>query len=247
MTKLLAFLLAPSLLLFGCSSGQTQDVGHGKASGGSLVISKQLNAQEFQQKIKELPKATLLDVRTPQEFANGHLAHALNWDWNNREFKKQVAQLDKTEPLLVYCLSGGRSGAAMKALERNGFQEVYELKGGIMKWRSAGLPETTGTATATSGMTKAEFDALTANDKVVLVDFYADWCAPCKRMKPYLDEISKDMADRVVVVRIDADANSELCKAMGVDALPVLHVYKNKQLTWQNTGYIGKERVVAQL
>lgn len=81
----------------------------------------------------------------------------------------------------------------------------------------------------------------------MLVDFYADWCAPCNKMKPYLDEISNDMAEKVVVVRIYADDNKQLCKELKVDALPVLQLYKNKALTWTNTGYITKEEVLKQI
>ncbi len=229
-------LLAPLLFLFSCTSGQTPGTG------------TTLPAKEFQQKITELPSAPLLDVRTPEEFSKGHLAHAKNWNWTDGQFKKMVGELDPTQPVFVYCLSGGRSGAAVSSLRSKGFQQVYEMQGGIMKWNAAGLPlETTEGVDAPAGMSKADFEALYDTDKVVLVDFYADWCAPCKRMKPYLDEISKDMADKVTVVRVDADANPALCHALGVEALPVLHVYKNKQLTWQNTGYIGKEQVVQQL
>jgi len=116
-----------------------------------------------------------------------------------------------------------------------------------MKWRAANLPEITANATASNGMTKQQFDALTNSDKLVLLDFYADWCAPCKKMKPYLDEISKDMADKVVVIRINADDNQQLCKELKIDALPVLQLYKNKTITWTNTGFIDKAEVVKQL
>ena len=231
-----ALLLAPLLFLFSCTSGQTP------GSGATLP------AKEFQQKMAELPSAPLLDVRTPEEFSKGHLAHAKNWNWTDGQFKGKVGELDPAQPVFVYCLSGGRSGAAVSLLRSKGFQQVYEMQGGIMKWNAANLPlETEEGGDAPAGMSKTDFEALFNTDKVVLVDFYADWCAPCKRMKPYLDEISKDMADKVTVVRIDADANPALCNALGVEALPVLHVYKNKQLTWQNTGYIGKEQVVQQL
>ena len=66
-------------------------------------------------------------------------------------------------------------------------------------------------------------------------------------MKPYLDEISKDMADKVIVVRINADDNRALCKELSVDALPVLQLYKNKSMIWANTGFIEKAEVVKQL
>jgi thioredoxin len=124
---------------------------------------------------------------------------------------------------------------------------VYELSGGIMKWRGVNLPETTENTVVSNGMSKQQFDALLLSDKLVLIDFYADWCAPCKKMKPYLDEISNDMADKVVVIRINADDNQSLCKDLKIDALPVLHLYKNKTPIWTNTGFIEKAEVVKQL
>jgi thioredoxin len=81
----------------------------------------------------------------------------------------------------------------------------------------------------------------------VVISFWATWCAPCKKMKPYLDEISRDMAGKVEVVRINADENPQLCKELGVDGLPVLKVYKKKTETWSNIGYIEKDKVVEQL
>ena len=132
-------------------------------------------------------------------------------------------------------------------MRSDGFTQVYEMDGGIMKWRGANLPETTVNTTTSTGMTKQQFDALLNSDKLVLIDFYADWCAPCKKMKPYLDEISKDMADKVVVIRINADDNQTLCKELKIDALPVLQLYKNNSLIWTNTGFIEKAEVVKQL
>jgi thioredoxin len=132
-------------------------------------------------------------------------------------------------------------------MRADGFTLVYELDGGIMKWRGANLPETTETATQSTGMTKAQFDAMLVTDKVVLVDFYADWCGPCKKMKPYLEEIKSEMADQVLLIRINADDNQALCKEMKIDALPVLLVYKKQVLTWKNLGFIEKEEVVKEL
>lgn len=206
-----------------------------------------LSAVEFAQKIKELPNAAILDVRTPEEFLKGHLSNALNFDWNGSEFEKQIATLDKAKPVFVYCLSGGRSSDAASKMRSDGFQLVYELNGGMMKWRSANLPETTESTAAPKGMSMQEFDEALQSDKLVLIDFYAEWCAPCKKMKPYLEEISRDMADKVVVIRINVDENPSLCKALKVDALPVLQIYQNKTLTWTHTGYIEKAAVMEQL
>jgi len=224
-----------TLLLVSCTNGQTQ-------SNQSM-----LSAIEFSTKIKELKTATIVDVRTPDEFSKGHLANANNFDWNGTEFDNQIAPLDKSEPVFVYCLSGGRSSSAANKMRSDGFTQVYEMDGGIMKWRGANLPETTDNAVVSNGMSKQQFDALLISDKLVLIDFYADWCAPCNKMKPYLEEISNDMADKVVVIRINADDNKALCKELKIDALPVLQLYKNKTLSWTNTGFIEKAEVVKQL
>lgn len=206
-----------------------------------------LSATEFAQKIKETPSAPIVDVRTPEEFSKGHIPNAKNIDWNGNDFETQISALDKTKPVFVYCLSGGRSSSAASQMRSDGFKEVYELEGGIMKWRGANLPETTDSSTLSSGMTKQQFDDLLKTDRSVLIDFYADWCAPCRKMKPYLEEISKDMADRVVVIRINADDNQALCKELKIDALPILQLYKKQTLAWSHSGYIGKDDVVKQL
>jgi len=57
-----------------------------------------------------------------------------------------------------------------------------------------------------------DFEKIISSPTPVLIDFYADWCAPCKKMKPYLDEISKDMADKVVVFRINVDETNNFAK-----------------------------------
>ncbi|AFK01737.1 Thioredoxin domain-containing protein [Emticicia oligotrophica DSM 17448] len=204
---------------------------------------------EFAEKVKVLPNASLIDVRTPEEFSKGHLDKAVNIDWRGDSFVQQIANLDKSKPVLVYCLSGGRSAAAALAMRESGFKEVYELEGGIMKWRGENLPETTSSSTTnkSEGLNKSQFEALLNADKLVLVDFYADWCAPCQKMKPYLDEITKEMSSKVKVVRIKADDNLELCKALKIEALPVLQLYKGQKLTWSHEGYIEKAEVVAQI
>lgn len=225
-----------SIILNGCSTGQSQN------------SKTNLTAVEFAEKIKELSNAPIIDVRTPDEFAGGHLQNAQNIDISGNGFEQQIETLDKSKPVFVYCLSGGRSASAAGAMRGAGFKEVYELDGGIMKWRGANLPETTSLATTKiTGMSKTDYEKLFDTNKVVLVDFYADWCGPCKQMKPDIDAITNEMVDKVIVVRINADDNAELCKELQIDALPTIKVYKNKALTWSNVGYIDKAGMLAQI
>ena len=229
---ILLFLSLPVFVISSCSNGQVKST--------NMV----LEASDFADKINATAAAVVVDVRTPEEFSKGHLKKAKNINWNGDDFQNQISQVDKSKPVFVYCLSGGRSGSAAKQMRSDGFKEVYELSGGMMKWRAAKLPEED---QKTTGMTKAQFEALIVADKTVLIDFYADWCMPCKKMKPYLEEISKEMAITVTVIRINADDNQQLCRDLKIDALPVLQIYKNKSLSWSTIGFIEKAAVVKEL
>lgn len=205
-----------------------------------------LTAQEFANQIEKLQDIQLLDIRTPQEFDKGHIEGAINVDWNGSGFEEQIALLEKDSPVFVYCLSGGRSKHAVEKLVESGFTQIYELPGGIMEWRANKLPERVNKVEL-EGMTKQQYQNLIRSDKLVLVDFYADWCGPCKKMEPFLNRIAKDMAEDLLLVRIDADANPELCRELEVDALPYLKLYQAGNLKWEHLGFIGEQELRAKL
>ncbi len=86
------------------------------------------------------PGAILLDIRTPQEVAEGQIAGAVNIDFYERDFRDRLAALDRDASYVVYCRSGNRSGQAMGLFEELGFTDVTEVDGGIVAWLQAGLP-----------------------------------------------------------------------------------------------------------
>jgi len=86
----------------------------------------------------------VLDVRTPEEFAEGHLEGAVLVDFYDADFADQLAALDPDVPYLVYCRSGNRSGQTLSVMEQLGFSSVVDVDGGIVAWTSAGLPVTGG-------------------------------------------------------------------------------------------------------
>jgi rhodanese-related sulfurtransferase len=92
--------------------------------------------------IADAPPADLvvLDVRTPEEFAEGHLEGAVLVDFYDADFADQLAALDPDVPYLLYCRSGNRSGQALGVMEQLGFTSVANLDGGIVAWSGAGLP-----------------------------------------------------------------------------------------------------------
>ena len=101
--------------------------------------AKDLNADEFERAING-GTVQLVDVRTPDEYASGHLEGARLMDWSNGQFQKEMASLDKNTPVLLYCASGRRSDAALSALQEAGFKDVKHLQGGIQTWGRAGKP-----------------------------------------------------------------------------------------------------------
>ncbi len=99
-----------------------------------------LNVSEFVEQYKNSTNAQLLDVRTPNEWAQGNISNATKCDFSNPNFKQNVAQLDKSKPVFVYCAAGGRSGKAAKILEELGFKKIFNLKGaGNADLQKAGL------------------------------------------------------------------------------------------------------------
>lgn len=98
-----------------------------------------LEPRSFQAEVGK-HQAQLIDVRTPEEYAQGHLDGARNIDWINDDLLAATATLDKNAPVLLYCAAGGRSEEARNALVKAGFKNVHDLRGGIQAWRAQGLP-----------------------------------------------------------------------------------------------------------
>lgn len=82
----------------------------------------------------------VIDVRTPKEYKEGHIAGAANLHIYDQDFLTRLDSLDKNETLYVYCKAGGRSAEAVETLESKGFKHIVELEGGLDAWNEAGKP-----------------------------------------------------------------------------------------------------------
>jgi phage shock protein E len=98
-------------------------------SYGQTTAVTNVNVAEFVEKYKSMPQAQLLDVRTPNEWAQSNIAKATKCDFNDANFKQNAAKLDKDKPVFIYCAAGGRSARASKILEELGFSKIFNLKG----------------------------------------------------------------------------------------------------------------------
>lgn len=97
-----------------------------------------LTPQEYVAKQKK-EKGVVLDVRTPEEFAQGHLKQAKNSDYKNGQFEQELSKLDKNKTYYLYCATGNRSGKALKLMQEAGFKNVYNV-GGYKDLEAAGVP-----------------------------------------------------------------------------------------------------------
>lgn len=103
-------------------------------------------------------------------------------------------------------------------------------------------------ATALVKLTAASFDQqVLQSDKPVLVDFYATWCGPCKRMEPIVHDLAGNYAGRAVVAQIDVDQAQEIAARYGIQYLPTFAVFKNGQVVEQLVGAQSKEDLAAKL
>ncbi|MDJ0835486.1 MAG: rhodanese-like domain-containing protein [Acidobacteriota bacterium] len=106
-------------------------------AGGMVHVS--IPAVKFDKKM-DVEKGTLLDVRTPKEYAAGHVKGSKLVNYFDEDFKKKLAEMPKDTTYYVYCRSGGRSGKTLKMMKDMGFQRVYDMSDGMLGWERAGLP-----------------------------------------------------------------------------------------------------------
>jgi len=98
---------------------------------------KIMSAEEMQI-LLELEDVQLVDVRTVEEYEEGFIKNAQNIDFNSPTFEEEIKDLDKTKPVILYCKSGNRSAKCGKKLIEAGFVKIYDLEGGISKWKHKG-------------------------------------------------------------------------------------------------------------
>ena len=132
---LILTLLTLSLPLSGCLAGR-------EAKPAERII-RDLTVEEAAELLRnntDNPDFVLLDVRTPEEFADERLDKAVNLDYYARNFREELSRLDRDKLYLVYCRTGRRSGFALRMMDELGFKEAYNMIGGIVQWKAEGLP-----------------------------------------------------------------------------------------------------------
>lgn len=92
-----------------------------------------------------------------------------------------------------------------------------------------------------------KFGDLINSDMPVLVDFYADWCGPCKAMEPVIRDVAKSITGKVRVIKIDIDKNEEAARSFNVSAVPTFILFKKGNIVWRHPGMIDKNKLLSVL
>ena len=129
--RLLALLLAASPLAIADDK---------PAPGARPLASHDISVANAEKLLKENPKVVVLDIRTPAEFAAGHIPGAKSIDFSAPDFAKQISALDRKTSYLIHCASGGRSGRAMAMPEVQALGNVLHMNEGFKAWEKAGKP-----------------------------------------------------------------------------------------------------------
>lgn len=80
------------------------------------------------------------------------------------------------------------------------------------------------------------FNEIINSSQLTLVDFYATWCGPCKRMHPILDQLKENLQDEVRIIKLDVDKNQALAATYGIQSVPTLMIFRNGEMLWRQSG-----------
>ena len=139
MRLLSIILITPALLICSCSEPKPAESNTPTENQHSWKV-QDVDPAAAQKLLAENKGVRVLDVRTPAEFSQGHIAGAVNVDFKASDFAHKVAQLDKDQAYIVHCRSGNRSTKSLPILKKNNFGTIYHLNKGFNAWSAAGMP-----------------------------------------------------------------------------------------------------------
>jgi len=214
---------------------------------GQKSAINQLSSKEFNKSINN-SNVILLDVRTNHEFKNEHIKNAGQLNYYALDFRQKLLLLPKDQPVYLYCNTGYRSEKAAGILAANGYTKVYNLQHGIMEWNLKNFPvviEPDARPDQDNKFDSDQYQTLINSDSLVFVDFYAPWCAPCRKMMPMIDSLKVEYHNRINIVKINTDASKKLIKKLKIAGVPYLVLYHKGKIVFSQNGIIRKQKLQA--
>jgi len=203
-----------------------------------------LEVGDFKAKVLE-PNAQILDIRTDVEFKKAHIANAVNISFTSANFDAMATQLYPDVPTYIYSNTEAEAVAAAQKLNSFNFKELFVLKGGIASWQSANLPLEAEQPKKVYESDTIPFEEARKGNKLVMVDFNATWCKPCKMIEPFVHKLHDNRASEVIVYSIDTDQRPDLAREYNANQIPLLVFIKNNQEVYRSLGAISEEELNA--
>ena len=215
---------------------------------GLIIISIQANGQQsktklsvdaIEAKINQSKQPQIIDARSAAEFEQIHLKNAIVLSVDSSKAAAQITAFDKQKPVFVYAIGNARSAILARRLRALGFNEVYELPGGIANWVGSGKPVE---KSAKKELDLTAFQNIVGKEKLIMVDFGSKYCPGCIKMAPVADSAATETG--VKIVRIEVFDNTKLAHQLKINAIPNIALYKDGTLIWQKDGIFPKSEIV---
>jgi thioredoxin 1 len=222
-------------------------LGINSISAQTKVIS--LDPQVFFEGLKSNSNPQLIDIRTESEFETAHIKKSIHLDWSSLDLEERLLKgFSKENSIFIYCQTGKVSEGATLFLEEIGFEKIYYLKGGFENWISKSKPYVSNSKDMKplAFLSIENFNKKVLANTFVLVDFYAVWCGPCKKMDPILEKIDLDFA-KLSLFKIDAEKNVSITENYEIEEIPTLILFKNGKQIWRNTGLITEKEILEKI
>jgi len=204
---------------------------------GQQNVSR-LTIDALEAKINQSKQPQIIDARSAAEFEQIHLKNAVVLNKDSVKAAEQIGALDKQKPVFVYAIGNARSAILAKRLKALGFNEVYELPGGIANWVGTGKPVE---KSAKMELDLTAFNGLVGKEKLILVDFGSKYCPGCIKMVPVADSAATETG--VKIVKIEVFDNTKLTHQLKINVIPNIALYKDGAVVWQKEGIFPKSEI----
>lgn len=203
-----------------------------------------LDVQAFNERVQSVDYQ-VLDIRTTEVFKKGHIERAVNLPYNSSDFKTPDKALYLDMPICIYGNDESEQVAAAQELSKKGYKDIYVLKGAFASWKSSNLPIIEEKEKKIYESDTISFEEARKGNKLVMVDFNATWCGPCKKIEPFVHRLHDNRDTDVIVYSIDTDQRPELASEYTATYIPLLVFIKNNKELYRSTGEITEQELNA--
>lgn len=210
----------------------------------SSLSAQSLNAEAFNQGIKSKDNTQIVDIRTYEKFARGHIKYAVNIDFEEDNFENLVTKYYSINtPLYIYAGSDFASNNARVFLNDLGYKNIFTLKGGFSEWVMDSKPYVSELENfePIAAFTPENFKRALAINPRLFVFLQTPSCGYCKQMKPYMAQQAKNAGYKLL--EIDIEENENMSYFFDAHETPTMLIYNYRKQVWKNKGMLKEQEL----